>query len=554
MEAINIIDIIENNPITTLSQTYNIKLLEKIQLEFSDFEQHLFLSTFYCYLKYNPVNDFIIDLDHVWNWLGFGQKVNAKRMLLKNFIENKDYIKLQSESNKQTIHIKGGQNKETFMLNIETFKKFCLKAETRKADEIHEYYIKLEKLIQEIHNEESNVLRIQLQQTQKSLLEITQMAEYEKRKAIEQTLINQFPLNTECIYFGTIDNTNDNSEKLIKFGHTNNLSVRVSDHRKTYTNFILVEAYKVQNKVEIENLIKAHTKIKKQIRNIIINDKTKTEIISHNETNFTIDDLKKNIKEIINLRTYSIEKFNKILKENEELLKKNEELIDSNEELKITLKNYEETITRKTIDIGEMRQTIEVQEQLLKDDSCGMEMDNESNKEIEIVYKNPLIANDETTDKFNEFIDKMCIIRPDVEESSTNMEGSFRIWNKVKPKKEMFHLLKTYLDTRFKHARIPNQNKNQVVHGYVGVKLKPIQYTKKYINDDIETFLFEVCKFAPHGKILNTTLLSEYQRWKQQLEKEICDDDMAKIKEYLNNCEYSLKATVHIDQVSNEGY
>ena len=36
---------------------------------------------------------------------------------------------------------RGGHNKETIMLNIETFKKFCLKAGTKKADEIHEYYI-----------------------------------------------------------------------------------------------------------------------------------------------------------------------------------------------------------------------------------------------------------------------------------------------------------------------------------------------------------------------------------------------------------------------------
>jgi len=43
---------------------------------------------------------------------------------------------------KQTTHIRGGHNKETFMLNIDTFKKFCLKAGTKKADEIHEYYIK----------------------------------------------------------------------------------------------------------------------------------------------------------------------------------------------------------------------------------------------------------------------------------------------------------------------------------------------------------------------------------------------------------------------------
>ena len=39
---------------------------------------------------------------------------------------------------KQTTNVKGGQNKETFLLNVETFKKFCLKAGTKKADEIHD--------------------------------------------------------------------------------------------------------------------------------------------------------------------------------------------------------------------------------------------------------------------------------------------------------------------------------------------------------------------------------------------------------------------------------
>ena len=186
MEAINIIELIENNPITTLSCTYNVKLLEKIQQEFSDFEQHLFLSTFYCYLKYDPINDFVIDLDDIWNWLGFSQKVCAKRMLLKNFIENKDYIKFENSLDEQKKKNNGGQNKEIFMLNILTFKKFCLKVGTRKADEIHEYYIKLEKLIQEIHNQESNVLRMQLQQTQQTLLEITNTAEYEKKRQLNK--------------------------------------------------------------------------------------------------------------------------------------------------------------------------------------------------------------------------------------------------------------------------------------------------------------------------------------------------------------------------------
>jgi len=226
------------------------------------------------------------------------------------------------------------------------------------------------------------------------------------------------------------------------------------------------------------------------------------------------------------------------------LLKQNEELINENEDLKKHLENLNNTITKQSLELIELKDKLEVQESKLQ----LFEKENQS------VYSNPLLPEDEQTIKFNEFINTMCIVRSDVEESSTNMEGSYRIWNKMKPKKETFHAFKTYLDTRFKPSRLSKQDKNQVVNGYIGVKLKSIDYKKKYINNDIETFLFQVCLFSPSGKILNSTLLSEFQRWKQIMNKELHEDNLKNIKEYLNNCEYVLKSTVWTDQGSNEGY
>jgi len=92
MEELNIVELIEKNPITKLSSNYNNKLLNKIKEKFTELEQQLFVSSFYCYLKYNKNKDFVIDLDNIWAWLGFGQKTNAKRVLEKNFILDKDYI------------------------------------------------------------------------------------------------------------------------------------------------------------------------------------------------------------------------------------------------------------------------------------------------------------------------------------------------------------------------------------------------------------------------------------------------------------------------------
>jgi hypothetical protein len=326
MEQLDIVKLIEDNPITKLSSDYNIKLLSKIKENFTDFEQQLFLSSFYCYLNCDPINDFIIDLDNLWKWLDFCQKQRAKELLEKNFIIDKDYkclLTLESEQKKG----RGGHNIKKIVLNISTFKKFCLKAGTKKADEIHNYYMKLEQILQETINEECNELKLQLQNKDNII--------NEKQQEVEQALISQFPVNTECIYFGTIDNTNDNGEKLIKFGHTNDLSNRVSYHHKHYDNFTLKNAFRVQNKVEIENLIKSHPKIKPQLRRIKVNEKNKTEIIVYNDK-FSIDKLTKIIKDIIQSKIYNIENFNKLTKQNEELLIENKLL---NDKLKFIEKN-----------------------------------------------------------------------------------------------------------------------------------------------------------------------------------------------------------------------
>ena len=134
-EVIDIVSLIENNPITRLTQTYNNKLINKIKEEFTESQQQLFVSSFYCYLQYHPTNDFVVDLDTVWEWLGFHQKYEAKRSLEKFFVIEKDYKVLLSQSAEQKNDTRGGHNKKTILMNIRTFKLFCIKAGTKKASE-----------------------------------------------------------------------------------------------------------------------------------------------------------------------------------------------------------------------------------------------------------------------------------------------------------------------------------------------------------------------------------------------------------------------------------
>jgi hypothetical protein len=542
MQELNIIELIEKNPISKLSKAYNSKLINKIQENFTGFEQQLFVSSFYCYLNYDKNIDFVVDLDNIWKWLGFQQKVKAVALLEKHFKLDIDYKNLAFPLGKASSKEEkwGGHNKQTILLTIKCFKSLCLKAQTKKAGEIHEYYMKMEEVLHQIVEEETDELRLQLEQKENIILEIKQNSEQEKQqliqnskkekqKAIEQAILVHFPLNTECIYIGTIDNTNDANEKLIKFGHTNDLATRINDHRKGYTNFALVEAFKVQNKVEIENLIKTYPKIKRQIRSIQLNGKNKTEIIAYDATNFTIDILTKHIRDIIHSKTYSIDNFNRIMKLNEELENKIRELEEQNKRLEI--ENRELEIKNKKL--NEQPNTIN------------------NNNETQIIQQNIVFTpktESEMDKKFNEFIISDCIVRPDVEEYSVNMEGRYRLWSQVKPTKEVFHAFKSYLDAKFKPKRIGAN------HGYSGIKLKPVEYKKIKENSNVETFVFQVCQFSDCGKVLNSVLLSEYQKWKVSVGKELSENDMKEIKDYLNESPYALKSVVWTDDGNNDGY
>jgi len=557
--TLNIVELIDKNPITKLSQKYNNLLLAKLQENFSTFEQQLFVASFYCYLNYDKNTDFVVDLDHVWKWLGFSQKAHVKPMVESNFKLDVDYkIVTSSEtdedqpphspdksgSDKPKKH--GGHNKQTIKLTIRCFKLLCLKAQTKKAGEIHDYYLRLEETLHQIIDTETGELRAQLEQTNAQLNQATITLNQatitltqEKKRAIEKTLISQFPVNTECIYFGTIDNTNADNEKLIKFGHTNNLATRVADHHKKYTNFILAAAFRVHNKVEIENYIKDHPKIKRQLRTIEVAGKNKTEIIAYDSTNFTIERLTKHIENIIHSRMYNVENFNRLLQRNQELEAENAKLVSD-------LEQKNKTIHDLTLANNELREKTAQQSQALQ----VVATENESPFTQHI-----LLPQNELTQKFDEFVATCCIVRPDVEEESVNLEGRFRLWSHTKPAKETFHALKHYMDVKFKPKRIDR------IHGYQGIKLKTVEYKKVIATEaenpaqfSVETFIFQCCKFSDRGKILNSTLLKEYQQWKISVGQTPGETDLKNLKTYLNACPNALKATIWFETTANEGY
>jgi hypothetical protein len=262
--SIDIVHLIESNPITKLNGNYQSKLVEKVQQTFNNYEQQMFLASFYCYLNHDNKNDFVIDLDNVWQWLGFSSKFNARRLLEKCFALDLDYKQSLLPNEKQTTSGKGGHNKETIMLNINTFKKFCLKAGTNKADEIHDYYIKLETVLQEVLVEESNELRQQiLQIDDKNKQEYD--AKLAKQKCIEREkiLMQEYATSGALFYIMKVK-TFENGQYIIKIGESRKgVLGRYNEHKTKYEECLLLDCFAVNKSRDFETFMKEHDSVRR---------------------------------------------------------------------------------------------------------------------------------------------------------------------------------------------------------------------------------------------------------------------------------------------------
>ena len=249
----NIVEFIEQNPLSRLNTSYQNALINKIKSEFNEEEQKLFVTSFYCYLNYNPLTDFVIDFEDVWKWCGFSRKDSAKRILDKHFIADVDY-KIQTITPPIGGVIKergGAHRKEKIMLNIKTFKKFCLKSDTEKADEIHNYYIKLEEILQETLLEQTDELQMQLEKSHQEIQALTKKYIKPVSKVCEDQYI---------VYLMTTDEGEKVNEYVV--GKTMNLKNRKESYDSNKLHDFKVIYYKVCNGIKTMDIIEANILIK----------------------------------------------------------------------------------------------------------------------------------------------------------------------------------------------------------------------------------------------------------------------------------------------------
>ena len=322
MSELNIVELIENHPISKLTNTYNVKLLDKIKTNFSDTEQQLFIGSFYCYLNYDTKKDFVVDLDDVWKWMGFSKKYHANTVLTKHFMEKIDYIQLATATSAARSDDEkwGGQNIKKIMMTIKCFKSLCLKAQTKKASEIHEYYLKMEEVLHEVIEEEGTELKQKMEE-QKRLLdqkieELRVTPEIEKHRIL---LKEYGQIAGSLVYIVRIKSC-DQGKYIIKIGESRKgIKNRLGEFKQKYGNQVLIlECFIVHDSAGFEKYLHHHSEIHPhQVKNLEGHEKEQELFMMGGELTY---------QRLLQIIETGMMPFNNPVVENERLKLENEQL------------------------------------------------------------------------------------------------------------------------------------------------------------------------------------------------------------------------------------
>ena len=540
LETFDIVKFIEENPISKLTKSYQSKLVNKIKDTFSSEEHQLFLASFFCYLNYKK-DEFVIDLDSIWKWLGYAQKVKAKELLEKYFKLDFDYQIVFSQNGK---NIKGGRPKDKFILTVNTFKCLCMKANTSKAEEIHKYFIKLEETLHEVIDEESSELRKELQfkdylleKNKKETEKLQQQIEKKKRKKYERS-------NSVYIISNPSIKTKK-KKKFFKIGKTSNRNGRLEN----YGSGAPLD-YKIEYSRELCSK-REETTVENMMLIIFDNNRAVNEIKSKREwiTGLDLDILKKELDIIVDFmesrKNTHDQKFilkNDVIKTN--VVKETVKVVENELQEICVTEEVEESLNTDTdtdTDVDEFDSCEETANETAKPEIEFIFDDDDETEEIKVPQNNP--------SDFDKFISDCCIVDKDNSEYFTpksDLRNAHHIWSNCTLRKVKAEF-EAYLIKNFKSgATFIDKSRRNI---YRGLKLKDLVYTPSEKNLDFEQFITNRCCVNYHYRISYGDFYEYFEKFKKETDSKykLTKEYKQQIKKYLNS--KFLEGRVYISNV-----
>lgn len=229
------------------SKMIELNLVDYFKTQFTTSEQLRFIEHFKLYVEDEKNTErFKIDLDDVYDWMGYSRKDPAKRHLTKGiYTEGVDYIITNATISKQH----GGCNKETIKMTTECFKSMCMLAKNERGAQTRLYYIKMETMhFEYLKTQKDDEIQRYKEYADKLIAQNKRECEEKAAKEKEKVLQDKHR-NTAVVYLLKVD------ENFIKIGETNDIVTRIRSLHTDYPESVLVDVFPCVRNHEFEQYI-----------------------------------------------------------------------------------------------------------------------------------------------------------------------------------------------------------------------------------------------------------------------------------------------------------
>jgi len=452
------------------------KLQDMLNTEFTEDDQKIFLQNFQGFL--NKDDQFIINIEFVYKWIGFTRKDNTKRLLEKHFIQNIDYIcnnDIVFLSKEENYKNKEGRPNEIILMTPNTFKQLCILANTEKGKKVRLYYIKMENIVMKYLKEKNKIneeLLIQIEKEKQEAIQNAKNIEY-ALQVEQEKIVRLTNRRVQKENKGQLVYIYKESEYKYKIGQSSDVARRENDHGCSNTTNSIVYTKRCCNSKLLERVTHYILDQYRDINNrewfTVSFDIAKTALDS---AHIFLDGLVDRCDLI-----YENSFFNKLKNLIEDLPEKKLDVINNN-------------IIEKPEPIKKIEKPIEIN------------LDN---------VVNPL--------DFDKFINEYCEFDDNSSVFGVEILAAHKHWSRC-AKKSTHDAFYKYLCNNYKKIKVYDNNTNSKIASYKGLKLKPISYIKPNILEDIDNFINDKCEINYVSRVPSKDIYKAFEIWKQNIDPE----------------------------------
>ena len=232
-----------------------------LQKKFTNNENVSFITSFAAFV-HEKNDEFCIDLDEAYTWLGHSRKFRSVELLVKVLKENVDFL----------LHASVQRNQPAkYLLKPAAFKKLLLAARTDEAKKAAEYFIKIEEAVFEFSESGGTfgIVRQTMKETGRKipfknlpLEKFTQVYDPESRPIVSAGYHDK--MQDPQVYIGIVKNMRfvagsiPEGASVLSFGYTGSADNRLRDHQSKNGDYIYIDHLPCAASYELEQEIRRY--------------------------------------------------------------------------------------------------------------------------------------------------------------------------------------------------------------------------------------------------------------------------------------------------------